>query len=119
MSNEMYLVGAIKRIGTTQTFNSGFSKREFVLTTDEKYPQDVPLEVIKDNCDTLDNWSEGQRVEVYFNVRGNYWEAKDRYFVSLQAWKIKPAQGEASQPEPEQEDPFAGEIPNDSEDLPF
>ncbi len=119
MSNEMYLVGAIKRIGTTQTFNSGFSKREFVITTDEKYPQDVPLEVIKDNCDTLDNWSEGQRVEVYFNVRGNYWEAKDRYFVALQAWKIKPAQGEASQPEPATTPDFGEDMPADGDQLPF
>lgn len=119
MSNELSVIGSIKVIGHTQTFLSGFSKREFVLTTDEKYPQDVPFEVINDNCDTLDNWSEGQRVQVFFNLRGNYWEEKDRYFVALQAWKIKAGGGESQQTEPEQPN-FGEDMPaDDGDDLPF
>lgn len=85
------LTGKVKQVGTTQTFDSGFSKREFVLTTDEKYPQDVALEVVKDKCDSLDELNAGDSLKVSFNVRGR--EYNDRHYVSLQAWKIEGAQG--------------------------
>ena len=39
------LNGTIKLIYDTQTFPSGFSKREFVVTTDDKFPQDIKLDV--------------------------------------------------------------------------
>ena len=86
MSNSYELEGNIKVIMDTQTFDSGFSKREFVVTTEEDYPQDVKFEVIKDNVGLLDDYAEGQSVKVNFNLKGN--EYNDRYFVNLQAWKI-------------------------------
>ena len=45
------LKGKVKEVGETQEFSSGFTKREFVITTDDKYPQDVKFEVVKDNCE--------------------------------------------------------------------
>ena len=70
----------------TQTFNSGFTKREFVVTTDDKYPQDVKFELIKDRTTIMDEFSEGDTVSVGFYIRGN--EYQDRYYVNLQANKI-------------------------------
>jgi hypothetical protein len=82
----MELTGKIKVINETQTFESGFSKREFVVTTSEQYPQDIKLEFVKDKCGLLDKYKEGQDVTVGFNLRGN--EYNDKYYVNLQAWKI-------------------------------
>lgn len=70
----------------TQTFDSGFQKREFVVTTSEQYPQDIKMEFIKDKCALLDKYKVGQDVTVGFNLRGN--EFNDKYYVNLQAWKI-------------------------------
>ena len=67
---EYEIEGTIKVILDTQTFGSGFTKREFVVTTDEKFPQDVKLETIKDKVQLLDKYSEGQRVKASFNIRG-------------------------------------------------
>ena len=86
---EYEIEGSIKAIMDTQTFGSGFTKREFVITTEEKFPQDVKLETIKDKTSLLDRFSEGQRVKASFNIRGN--EYKGKYYVNLQAWKIHPA----------------------------
>jgi hypothetical protein len=73
-----------------QTFNSGFTKREFVVTTDDdRYPQDIKFECIKDKCALLDGVEPGQRVTVTFDLRGN--EYNDRYYVNLTAWRINPA----------------------------
>ena len=79
--------GTVKVVFDQQTFASGFTKREFVVTTDEKFPQDVKLECIKEKCDLLQDVEAGDRVKSTFNIRGN--EYKERYYVNLQAWKLE------------------------------
>lgn len=86
--------GKLKWIGTTQSFASGFTKREFVVTTAaDKYPQDLKFEVVKDKCPLLDPFELGQDVQVSFDIRGNEYNGK--YFVNLACWKIQAA-GESS-----------------------
>lgn len=84
------VTGKLKVIFETQTFDSGFQKREFVVTTNEQYPQDIKLELVKDKCAILDSYQVGQEVEVDYNLRGNEYNGK--YYVSLQAWKITGSQ---------------------------
>lgn len=79
--------GTITQIGETQNFgDKGFSKREFVVTTNEDYPQPLAIECIKDKAALLDGFNAGDEVTVQVNVRGSAW--KDRHFVSLSAWAI-------------------------------
>jgi Domain of unknown function (DUF3127) len=85
--------GTIKLINDIQSFASGFTKREFVVTTGDKYPQDLKFEVVKDKCAMLDAFEPGQSVQVSFDIRGNEYNGK--YFVNLSAWKIQAA-GESS-----------------------
>jgi hypothetical protein len=85
------LSGKIKKVFPTQTFDSGFTKREFVVTTDEQYPQDVKFELIKDKVDMIDSYKTDDAVKVSFNVRGNEWN--DKYFVNLQAWRLEKSSG--------------------------
>lgn len=81
------LNGKVKVVFDVQSFPSGFTKREFVVTTEEQYPQDVKFETVKDKTSLLDRYKTGDQVKVSFNVRGNEYQGK--YFVSLQAWKIE------------------------------
>jgi hypothetical protein len=81
--------GKIKVIMETQTFPSGFSKREFVVTTDDRYPQDVKIDCLKEKASLLDPLNVGDQVKVSFNISGR--EYNDRYFVNLEAWKIESA----------------------------
>ena len=83
---ELKLNGTIKLINETQTWDSGFSKRDFVVTTLEQYPQDVKFEAVKDKATALDSFNVGDNVDVSFNVRGNEYNGK--YYVSLQSWKV-------------------------------
>lgn len=87
-------VGKIKLINDVQTFPSGFSKREFVVTTGDKYPQDLKFEVVKDKCSLLDDYKEGQDVQVNFDIRGNEYNGK--YFVNLSCWKLSGKDGSSS-----------------------
>ncbi len=84
--------GTIKVINDTQTFGSGFTKREFVITTgDSKYPQDIKFEIVKDKCAQLDQYAIGQQVAVSFDIRGNEYNGK--YYVNLNCWKIQAGAG--------------------------
>ncbi len=122
MSNT--LTGKLIIVNDTQTFTSGFQKREFVIEeTEGKYPQQIKFEVVKDKCEALDDLRIGSEMTVHYNIRGN--EHNGKHYVSLQAWKIEgesggrpisrptqtahnTAKSNAYQPEPE-----------DGDDIPF
>ncbi len=112
--------GTLKVINEVQTFGSGFTKREFVVTTQEQYPQDIKLELVKDKTSLLDRLRVNDKVTVKFNIRGNEYQGK--YFVNLQAWAIDktkdvaPDDYQPSTPAPE----FKGQMDENMEDdLPF
>jgi hypothetical protein len=87
--------GKIKLIYDTQSVPSGFSKREFVVTTaHDKFPQDLKFEVVKDKCALLDQFQPDQEVQVNFDIRGNEYNGK--YYVNLSCWKIQAASGGGS-----------------------
>ena len=82
--------GTIKVIEDLKTFPSGFMKREFVITTNDKYPQDIKFEVTKDKAETFETYNKlGDEVTVKFNIRGNFHEPTNNYFNNLHAWRIE------------------------------
>ena len=82
------LTGTIKLIMEEQTFPSGFSKREFVVTTEgERFPQDIAFGCLKEKAAMLDEFKPGQKVKVSFDISGR--EYNERYFVNLNAWRIE------------------------------
>ena len=95
----MELQGTIKLIGQTKAYGSnGFQKRELVLTTAEKYPQDILVEFIQDACSVLDNYQVGQAVKIAINIRGKEWtnpQGEVKYFNSIQGWRIEAVQADA------------------------
>ena len=112
---ELKINGRVKLIMDLQSWDSGFTKREFVITTNEQYPQDVKLECIKDKTNLLEGLAEGDEVEVSFNVRGN--EYNGRYYVNLQAWKLQKQDDGMNQEAPPATD--FEPVGDDDDDLPF
>ena len=110
MASNYEMIGAVKTILDPQTFASGFVKREFILVTEEEYPQSVKFECVKQQCALLDSVKSEDRVRVQFRVRGN--EYKERFYVNLQALQIEKmgADGSAVTMEPEAP-PDDGPIP--------
>ena len=60
----MELQGTIKKIFETQTFQSGFQKRELILLTQELYPQPICIEFLSEKIALLDQVSEGDSVKI-------------------------------------------------------
>ena len=84
--------GKIKMIGDVQSFASGFTKREFVVTTaNDKYPQDIKFDMTKDKCALLDSFRVGDEVQVTFDIRGREYNGK--YYVDLSCWKLQASNG--------------------------
>ena len=110
--------GTVKVIQEPQTFASGFTKREIVVTTsDGKYAQDINIEFMQDKVSLLDDVSEGQSVKVAFDIRGR--EYNGRYFNNLVGWKIEvEAQAEPASDRPALPPEDAKDEPHD-DDIPF
>ena len=82
------LKGTVKVVQEPQTFASGFSKRELVVTVEDgKYPQDINVEFMQDKVGLLDGLDVGDKVTVHFDIRGR--EYNGRYFNNLAGWKIE------------------------------
>jgi single-strand DNA-binding protein len=88
------LKGKIKAIFPTEQKTDKFKTRDFVVETEGDYPQMVKFQINQDKCNILDNFKEGQEVEVSFNLRGREWNGK--YFTNLEAWKVFGVQGETA-----------------------
>jgi hypothetical protein len=113
------LTGKVKLIQDAQTFASGFTKREMVVTVEDgKYPQDINLEFVQDKVSLLDTVSVGQEVTVTFDIRGR--EYNGRYFNNLQAWKIQTGSAAPADDKPPVSDK---DVPADfdeyEDDIPF
>lgn len=123
MSNKHSLQGTIKIIGETQSFPSGFTKRELVIIEGEKYPQNLKLEFIKEGCASLDSYKIGDEVTVDFNIRGT--EYNSRYYITLTAWRIAKVQPQDAMPPDRQQQasmppaPGMADSLDEEDDVPF
>ncbi len=123
--SDLKLTGRVLAIMDKQQVNDKFAKREFVIETDDQYPQQVKFELMNAKCEDIDKHQLGQTIDVHFNCRGRKWtnkQGKDVYFVSLNAWRLESAGEENFEGA---EPPFvteAAETPNEetfADDLPF
>lgn len=107
--------GEIIAIDEIIEFDSGFTKREFVIksTDDGEYPQDIKFELVKDKTALVDKYKLGDKVTVHFNLRGREYNGK--YYVNLVAWKLD-GQGSSANPV-QQQSSSATTTPQD--DIPF
>ena len=94
----MEIKGTLKVIRDIQQVSANFQKREFVIETQEQYPQTIALELHGDKVDIIDAYGIGESVTVAINLRGREWinpQGEAKYFNTIVAWKI---QRENSQP---------------------
>lgn len=111
----MELQGTVKKIFETQTYTSGFQKRELVILTEEQYPQPIAIEFLSDKIDLLQNVKEGESIKVGINIRGREWtnpQGEVKYFNSITGWRLEKVNGDAPQgnfTEKPKENPFADE----------
>ncbi len=90
------LTGTLKVANQTQVINEKFSKREFVIETQDQYPQLVMFQATQEKCNLLDGIGIGSKLEVSFNLRGREWNSpagETKYFNTLEAWRLERLDG--------------------------
>jgi hypothetical protein len=88
----MELTGTVKVIFDEKAIKASFRKREMVLTTQDRYPQQILIEFTQDKIGLLDSVNVGDEVKVSINIRGREWTSPRgdvKYFVSVQGWKVE------------------------------
>jgi hypothetical protein len=83
--------GTIHSIFETKSVGAkGFQKREFVIQTEEKFPQLLSLEATGDRTQLLDSYRVGDTVSVAVNLKGRKWDGPNgtKFFNTIEAWKI-------------------------------
>lgn len=91
----MEITGNIKLIqdivsGTSKAGNE-WSKQTIVVTTNEKYPQDLAIDFLGDSIKSINNFQVGNPVTVAINLRGQEYNGK--YYTSINGWKISATVG--------------------------
>ncbi len=126
MSTTYEAIGKLHAVMPTQQVKDTFKKREFVLEIqDGQYPQHIKFQLTQDKVSQVDNYSVGQDVKVFFNLRGRPFVNKEgvtMFFTNLEAWRIEPAQasGGSSAPEYSQIAPASPQVQSsDFDDVPF
>ena len=87
MSEVHKISGKIVFIGDLQTFDSGFTKREFRIEFKSgDYTNALQMAVLKDKCAMLDQFSVGDDVRIKYNPSSR--EHKERWYTECVAWNI-------------------------------
>jgi len=86
--------GVLHKVFETEQKSERFQAREFVVETQEQYPQFVKFQLVQEKCELADSYNEGDRVRVHFDLRGREWNGK--YFTNLNAWRMEAADAAAS-----------------------
>jgi len=117
--------GTVHLIEETKTFGQkGFRKRLVVLEQDKgRFTNYIPLEFLQESCDSVDELSVGDEVEVPFRLSGRKWQrdanSEVKYFLSAEATGFKILRQGAKPgdqaPPPSESEAFADE----GEGMPF
>lgn len=92
--------GVVHLIEETKTYGqNGFRKRLVVLEQKKgaTFTNYVPLEFIKDACDSVDELNVGDEVEVAYRLSGRRWQrdasSEVKYFLSAEAMSFRLVSG--------------------------
>ena len=120
--------GVVEKVLAPQTFSSGFTKRDVVLTDDvgqeSKWPNHIAFTFKKDNASLLDGVAAGQRAKIRFAIDGREWtnpQGQTKYFTDLTGLKIEVlnSDGTSTEPVPAPAEPESFADSGELDDMPF
>lgn len=94
MSNAK-VTGIVHLIEDTKTYGSkGFRKRLVVLEQENgSFTNYIPVEFIRDSCDSVDDMNVGDEVEVSYRLSGRRWQRDEqsevKFFLSAEAMSFR------------------------------
>lgn len=122
--------GIVHLVEETKTYGQkGFQKRLVVLEQDNgRFPNFIPLEFIRDNCESADDLKVGDDVEISYQLSGRKWQkdpnSEVKFFLSAEAISFKVLASGAGEAGTTAADPSSAndafsESAYDENDIPF
>lgn len=101
----MQVKGTLLKIFEKETISEKFSKKTVIVRTKEEYPQEIPVEFTNQRIDLIGSYKEGDDVAISINLRGREWKGNNKWFCSIEGWKVEGLIGEvkASSQNPDRE----------------
>lgn len=94
------ITGTVKSVGPTEQVTEKFTKRMFVIEEKSSmYPQTIEFQTKQDKTSILDGISEGEEVEISFNIQGREWtnpQGEVKIFNTLDAWRVETVGGSST-----------------------
>ena len=125
-SQSFEIQGKLHKVFPSENKSSNFQAREFVIEVESgQYSQLIKFQLTQDRCDLIESYSEGEEIQVHFDLRGREWDGK--YFINLNAWRLnRPSSTEKTDsPKPAVQDEVLvasdneGTFAQSFDDLPF
>jgi hypothetical protein len=116
--------GIVSVIEETKTYGQkGFRKRLVVLEQEKgSFTNYVPVDFIKDACDSVDEMKVGDEVEITYRLSGRKWQrdanSEVRYFLNAEALSFR-ILGDKPQANPEAMNDGFSEAAYEDGDIPF
>ena len=95
MSEASTISGVVHLIEETKTYGQkGFRKRLVVLEKDDgRFTNHIPIDFLRDACDTVDEMKVGDEVEISYKLSGRKWQrdanSEVKFFLSAEAFSFK------------------------------
>ena len=81
------IAGKVIQVGSIiERGEKRFKTADFVIETDEKYPQKIKFDLLGDKTDMLKHLSVGKKIDVHFNLKGK--EYNEKFYNSLECYKF-------------------------------
>ncbi len=83
--------GKIISISDIVVISEKFRKRDFVIETEENYPQKLKLQLVQDKVDIIDKYKIGDSIEANINIKGKEWVGSNgipTILMSLDVWSM-------------------------------
>lgn len=95
-SQSFGIQGKLRKVFPAENKSGSFQAREFVIEVESgQYSQLIKFQLTQERCDLIDSYSEGEEIQVHFDLRGREWDGK--YFTNLNAWRLnRPSSTEKS-----------------------
>ena len=125
-SQSFEIQGKLHKVFPSENKSGSFQAREFVIEVESgQYSQLIKFQLTQERCDLIESYSEGEEIQVHFDLRGREWDGK--YFINLNAWRLnRPSSTEKTDsPKPTVQDEVLvasdneGTFAQSFDDLPF
>lgn len=119
--------GKVHLIEETKTYGQkGFRKRLVVLEQSKgRFDNYIPVEFLQDNCDSVDEMSVGNDVEITYRLNGRKWQrdanSEVKFFLNLEAvdFRVLGDQADSFVESRDVNDAFSEAAQEGDENIPF